>query len=98
MKLRSSEITGTCILLVVLVSSKVSGRATKLHEKGHFARIFESGGGARVPVPFGFYVHAYDIVHIFVIPRLLLFCKLYCIALVFKISLKKLGFQLFLVL
>ena len=49
------------------------------------------------PVPFGFYVHAYDVVHIFVIPRLLLFCKLYCIALVFEISLIKLRFQLFLV-
>ena len=41
----------TCILLVVLASSKFSRRATKLHEKGHFARAFESGGGHVPPVP-----------------------------------------------
>ena len=35
----------TCILLVVFAPSESSRRAIKLHEKGHFARDFEKGGG-----------------------------------------------------
>ena len=37
LKLRSSEIAGSSVALVSFASSESSSRATKLHEKRHFA-------------------------------------------------------------
>ena len=37
----SSKITGNVYYSIFFASSKSSRRATKLHEKGHFARVFE---------------------------------------------------------
>ena len=66
LKRRSSEITGiteslksleTYILLLIFASSKLMRRAAKLHEKGHFSRVFEKWGDVPLvpPTP---YVHA----------------------------------------
>ena len=42
LKLRSLKSLETCIIfLFIFASSKFSCRVTKLHERGHFVRVFE---------------------------------------------------------
>ena len=56
LKLRSS--VETCILQVVFASLESSRRATKLHEKGHFAQDFNKWGACAPCAP-GSYIHDY---------------------------------------
>ena len=44
LKLRSSELLETCILLVIFASSESSREVTKLREKGTFSEILQVGG------------------------------------------------------
>ena len=55
--LRSSEIAGNAYFSINFAFSKLSRRATKFLEKGHFAQAFEKWRGHVSPVPPGSYVH-----------------------------------------
>ena len=49
LKLRSSEVARNMYFSICFASSKFSKRASKLHEKEHFARDLKSGGGGHEP-------------------------------------------------
>ena len=51
LNLRSSEIVGNEYFCICFTSSNLSMSATKLHEKGHFVRVFQKLGGDVPPVP-----------------------------------------------
>ena len=46
-----------CIFLFIFAFLKFSRKATKLHEKGHFTRVFEKWGACAPCAP-GSYAHA----------------------------------------
>ena len=56
LKLKSSKIAGNVYFASYSASSKLSRRVAKVHEKGHFAKVFEKLG-ARAPCAPGSYVH-----------------------------------------
>ena len=56
LKFRSSEIAGNMYLASYFYIFKAFKEATKVHEKGQFARVFHRWGYV-LPVPPGFYVH-----------------------------------------
>ena len=62
LKIRTSETTGNVHFPIYFCISKFSRKATKLHEKGHFARIFEKLG-AHAPCTPGSYVHGLVIIN-----------------------------------
>ena len=60
LKLGSSEIAGNVYFLFIFVFSKFARRAVKLHQKGHFPRVFEKRRARAPCFPSGSYVHVLD--------------------------------------